>query len=53
MVASSEGGMNIEEVAKEKPNSILKDPIDITKGTLTSSMLDSLIFFQVCHLNKH
>ncbi|KAH8009701.1 hypothetical protein HPB51_019012 [Rhipicephalus microplus] len=32
IVASSQGGVNIEEVAKENPEAILKLPIDITKG---------------------
>ncbi|XP_003383654.1 PREDICTED: succinate--CoA ligase [ADP-forming] subunit beta, mitochondrial-like [Amphimedon queenslandica] len=32
MVASSEGGMNIEDVARDNPDSIIKDPVDITIG---------------------
>lgn len=32
LIASTQGGMNIEEVAYENPEAILKDPIDITTG---------------------
>ncbi|XP_077553980.1 succinyl-coenzyme A synthetase beta subunit, ADP-forming [Haemaphysalis longicornis] len=32
VVASSQGGMNIEEVAKENPEAIIKFPIDINSG---------------------
>jgi succinyl-CoA synthetase beta subunit len=32
IIASSQGGMNIEDVAKESPEAILTEPIDIEKG---------------------
>lgn len=32
MVASNQGGMNIEEVAKENPDAIITTPIDFVKG---------------------
>uniref|UniRef100_A0A1B6DJG0 Succinate--CoA ligase [ADP-forming] subunit beta, mitochondrial n=1 Tax=Clastoptera arizonana TaxID=38151 RepID=A0A1B6DJG0_9HEMI len=32
LIASSQGGVNIEEVAAENPKAILYEPIDITKG---------------------
>jgi succinyl-CoA synthetase beta subunit len=32
LVASSQGGMDIEQVAKDSPSKILKEPIDINKG---------------------
>ena len=32
MVGSSQGGMNIEEVAAENPTAIIKEPVDITTG---------------------
>lgn len=32
IIASSQGGVNIEEVAKENPEAIIKEPIDIVKG---------------------
>ena len=32
MVGSSQGGVNIEEVAAENPSAIIKEPIDIEKG---------------------
>jgi len=32
LIASSEGGVNIEEVAERNPDAITKTPIDITKG---------------------
>ena len=44
MVASSEGGMNIEDVAKKNPESIIKDPVDITTGSLSLSFHFFYIF---------
>lgn len=32
MIASSEGGVNIEEVAAKNPDAIIKFPIDIHEG---------------------
>eukprot|EP00124_Ichthyophonus_hoferi_P001801 Ihof_evm1s105 gene=Ihof_evmTU1s105 len=32
LIASSEGGMDIEEVAEKTPNKIFKEVVDITKG---------------------
>ena len=32
MIASSHGGVNIEDVAAEDPSAIIYEPIDITKG---------------------
>lgn len=32
IIASSQGGVNIEEVAAENPNAILYEPVDVTKG---------------------
>ena len=32
MVGSSQGGMNIEEVARDNPQAIIKEPVDITTG---------------------
>ena len=32
MVGSSQGGMNIEEVAQKDPKAILKEPVDIMMG---------------------
>lgn len=32
LVASNQGGMNIEEVAKESPDAIITTPIDFEKG---------------------
>ena len=32
MVGSSQGGMNIEEVARDNPHAIIKEPVDITTG---------------------
>jgi succinyl-CoA synthetase beta subunit len=34
LVASSQGGMDIEAVAAENPSAILTHPIDINKGIL-------------------
>ncbi len=33
MVASPFGGVNIEEIARDSPSQIFKDPVDITSGT--------------------
>jgi Succinyl-CoA synthetase, beta subunit len=32
LIASSQGGVNIEEVAAENPSAILYEPVDITVG---------------------
>lgn len=32
IIASSQGGVNIEEVANENPDAIIKEPIDIMTG---------------------
>lgn len=32
IIASSQGGVNIEDVARDNPSAIIKEPIDITKG---------------------
>ncbi|XP_059489825.1 succinate--CoA ligase [ADP-forming] subunit beta, mitochondrial [Neocloeon triangulifer] len=32
LIASAQGGVNIEEVAAENPDAIIKEPIDIVKG---------------------
>lgn len=32
LIASSQGGVNIEEVAAENPDAIVYEPVDITKG---------------------
>ena len=34
-MASEQGGMNIEEVAKENPDAIIWQPIDIMEGRTT------------------
>lgn len=41
IIASSQGGVNIEEVAAENPKAILYEPIDITKG-LTKEQAESV-----------
>jgi len=42
LIASNEGGMDIEEIAETKPEAIHVFPIDIKKG-LTSEILDKLV----------
>ena len=32
LIASSQGGVNIEDVAAETPDAIIKEPVDIMKG---------------------
>ncbi|KAH8120559.1 succinate-CoA ligase [Phellopilus nigrolimitatus] len=39
LVASSQGGMNIEEVAAKDPNAIITTPIDFAKGLSTEQAL--------------
>ena len=34
LIASSQGGMSIEDVARENPDAIIKHPIDIYEGCL-------------------
>jgi len=40
LIASSEGGVNIEEVAERNPDAITKTPIDITKGLSHATALE-------------
>lgn len=40
IIASTEGGMEIEEVAKDKPESIITKPIDIEKGLSKADATD-------------
>jgi succinyl-CoA synthetase beta subunit len=37
LLASSQGGINIEEVAKEAPESIITEPVDINEGLKVES----------------
>ena len=39
LVASAQGGMNIEEVAAKDPDAIITTPIDFTKGLDSSTAL--------------
>jgi len=39
LIASTQGGMNIEEVAEETPEAIITEPIDITKGLTSEQAL--------------
>jgi len=36
IMASNEGGMDIEEVAKNRPQSLVWQPIDIMEGTVNT-----------------
>lgn len=38
VVASTQGGMDIEEVAEKDPNAIITMPVDITKGLQDSQV---------------
>ena len=38
MIASPYGGVNIEEIARTNPSAIIKEPVDITQGTIHISM---------------
>ncbi|KAG4305694.1 hypothetical protein PORY_000604 [Pneumocystis oryctolagi] len=52
IIASPEGGVDIETVAKENPDLIFKVPIDITKGLskdVASSIVEKLSFSPKCH----
>lgn len=46
MIASSQGGVNIEKVAAENPEAILYMPIDITQGT---NLLFMLLIYTMLH----
>ncbi len=35
LIASAQGGMNIEDVAAENPDAIIKEPVDIGTGNVT------------------
>ena len=37
LIASAQGGMNIEDVAAENPDAIIKEPVDIQQGMLLLS----------------
>jgi len=39
LIASTQGGMNIEEVAEETPDAIIKEPVDITVGLTRAQAL--------------
>lgn len=39
LIASSHGGVNIEDVAAEDPSAIIYEPIDITKGLTEAQAL--------------
>lgn len=47
MIASSQGGVNIEKVAAENPEAILYMPIDITKGNLLFKYQSSILELQL------
>lgn len=52
IIASSQGGVDIETVAKENPDLILKVPIDITKGVSKDTaffIVEKLGFSPRCH----
>ena len=34
MIVSTQGGMNIEDVARENPDAIIKVPVDINAGKM-------------------
>lgn len=42
IIASSQGGVNIEDVAAENPDAITYEPIDIVKG-ITPEQVDRVI----------
>lgn len=50
IIASSQGGVNIEDVAAENPDAITYEPIDIVKG-ITPEQVDRVIA-KVRNINK-
>ena len=50
LIASSEGGVNIEEVAERNPEAITKTPIDITKGLSHATALVGFLSKYLCKL---
>ena len=46
IMASEQGGMNIEEVAKHNPDAIIWQPIDILQGNITMSLMCYIVISQ-------
>ena len=44
MLASPHGGMNIEDVARDTPDDIISEPVDISKG-ITKQQADKVANF--------
>ena len=47
MIVSTEGGMNIEDVARDNPDAIIRVPVDINNGILSLSVLSILLSLEV------
>ena len=48
LIASSEGGVNIEDVAAANPDAIIKVPIDINEGMFLISQLFFSVVMSYC-----
>ena len=47
IIASAQGGINIEEVAEESPEAIIKVPIDISEGNHIVFVIDHEPFYWI------
>ena len=48
LIASSEGGVNIEDVAAKNPDAIIKVPIDINNGFAIDAAKDAAKKYKLC-----
>lgn len=48
IIASAEGGVDIEKVAAERPEAIIKEPVDITTGFFDKNFIDRLCLVRSC-----
>ena len=51
LIASSQGGMSIEDVARENPDAIIRQPVDIYKGIKKILSMIGVITTLHCILN--
>lgn len=48
LIGSSQGGVNIEDVAAENPDAIVKEPIDIVEGIKMEQAVRVRVHVRVC-----
>ena len=52
MIVSTEGGMNIEDVARDNPDAIVKVPVDIDNGNLSVFQVSRCCYLFVFNSNE-